>query len=96
VNKSADVREFLEPPLDVTDKRESSDSNGQGADLVRSQKKDFAALFNFWEKLPTLKRDVQLLDERRIICVPKDIGTLRETLSVFFSRLVFLFLRRIY
>jgi len=39
VNMSVDVREILEPPLDVTDEHESSDSNGHGADLVPPQKK---------------------------------------------------------
>jgi len=47
---SADVIEILESPMDVTVERESSDSNGHGADLVRPQKKDIAALFNFSEK----------------------------------------------
>jgi hypothetical protein len=73
---SADVREILEPPLDVTDERESSDSNRHGPDSVRPQKKKISPLCSFFRKIYLLERDVQLLDERMIIRVPEEIGTL--------------------
>jgi len=50
---------------DGTDERKSSDDGHEAvADLVRQQEKDFATLFDFSEseKLPTLKRNIQLLD----------------------------------